>query len=136
MHQKISSLLNFVPFVSTCLTYLHASRASNYYVLTCLGALNYYVAMCLRALIYYVPTWLRVYVSSFFTCLYILACQYKFFTVIYLRALNHFLPTRTHFFTCLPAFNHPFTSAPCIVVFLWIMWPFIPFKTPKQSLLL
>ena len=77
--------------VPTCL------RASNYYVLTCLGALHYYVAMCLQALNYYVPTWLRAYVSSFFTCLYILACQYKFFAAIYLRALNYFLSTSAHF---------------------------------------
>ena len=112
MHQKNFEFVTFrafrahVPYVvPTCLTYLYVSRAyvptclraSNYYVLTCLGSLNYYVAMCLRALNYYVPTWLRACVSSFFTCLYILACQYKFFGPIYLRALNYFLSTSAHF---------------------------------------
>ena len=109
MHQKNFEFVIFrafrahVPYVvPTCLTYLYVSRA---YVPSCLkllrpyflGALNYYVAMCLWALNYCVPTWLRADVSSFFTCLYILACQYKFFAPIYLRALNYFLSTSAHF---------------------------------------
>ena len=42
------------------------------------------------------------------------------------------------FFTCLRAYNHSqkilrLTSILRIAVLLWIIWPFIPFKTPKQA---
>ena len=70
-----ASLLNYVPFVPTCLTCLCTLRALNYYVPTCLHALHYCVPTCLLALNYYVPTYLSclrpspVYMPLNFTCL-------------------------------------------------------------------
>ena len=70
-----ASLLNYVPFVPTCLTCLCTLRALNYYVPTCLHALHYCVPTCLLALNYYVPTCLSclrpspVYMPLNFTCL-------------------------------------------------------------------
>ena len=45
---------------------------------------------------------------------------------------------RLYFPQCLIAYNHAenilrLTTIPRIVFFLWIVWPFIPFKTPKQT---
>ena len=62
------SLLNYVPFVPTCFTYL-----------TCLCALRAYLPSCLKLIRAYVPTCLRAYGS---TCL---------------RALIFHMPTCLHF---------------------------------------
>ena len=45
---------------------------------------------------------------------------------------------RLYFPQCLRAYNHAenilrLTTIPRITFFLWIIWPFIPFKTPKQT---
>ena len=70
-----ASLLNYVPFVPTCLTCLCTLRALNYYVPTCLHALHYCVPTCLLALNYYLPTCLSclrpspVYMPLNFICL-------------------------------------------------------------------
>ena len=77
------TLLNYVPFVPTCLTSMRAYistclaclRALRTYVTTCLRVLNSYVPTCLRALIFYVPTCLVLLLSP---CL---------------RALNYYMPT-------------------------------------------
>ena len=110
--------------------------------LTCLRASNYYAPTCLRALNYYVPTcpyFSRVYVRSFFTCLlaYVRIYIYIFHAYVPL-CLKLFRAYARSFFTCLRAYNHSqnilrFTFIPCIAAFLWIIWPFIPFKTPKQT---
>ena len=117
---KLRALRAYAPYVPTCL------RASNYYVPTCLCALNYYVLTCLRA-----------YVPSFFTCLraYMRIYIFHAYVPLYLKLFRTYVPS---FFKCLRAYNHSqnilrFTSIPCIAVFLWIIWPFIPFKTPKET---
>ena len=106
------SLLNYVPYVPT---WLRASRAYAPYVPT-----------CLRALILHVPTCLH------FSRAYVLKCLYIFFMPTCLRAYAR------SFFTCLCAYNHSqnilrLTSISYIAVFLWINWPLIPFKIPKQT---
>ena len=68
-HLSKRSLLNYVPFVPTCVTCLCALRA---YVPSCLKLLRAYVPTCLRALNYYVSTCLgtfRTYVPYIPTCL-------------------------------------------------------------------
>ena len=53
---KKVSLLNYVPFVPTCLTCLCALRA---YVPSCLKLIRAYVPTCLRAFIFHVLTCLQ-----------------------------------------------------------------------------
>ena len=103
-------MLNYLPFVPTCLTCL---RFSSYYVPTCLKLLRTYVPsfsrafMCLRDNIYSSCLKLfRAYVRSFFNCL---------------RACNQSQSILR------------LTSITLIVAFLWIIWSFVPFKTPKQT---
>ena len=109
--------------------------------LLCLHALHAYVLMrltCLYAL--YVPqitTCLRAYIPSFFTCLRAYMRIYIFYAYVplCLKLFRTYLPS---FFTCLRAYNHSqnilrFIFIPCIAVFSWIFWPFIPFKIPKQT---
>ena len=142
MHQKNFEFVTFrafrahVPYVvPTCLTYLYVSRA---YVPSCLkllrpyflGALNYYVAMCLWALNYCVPTWLRADVSSFFTCLYILACQYKFFAAIY---LSYLLALIFHVITCLQPLTHFYTSYCCFSLDHLTFYPIQNHKTKPPA---
>ena len=88
------SLLNYVPFVPTCLRVLCAYAP---YVPTCLKLIRAYVPTCLKLLRAYVPTCLkllRAYVPLFFTCL---------------RAYNHSQNILR------------LTSILCITVFLWII---------------
>ena len=113
-----------MPCVPTCLTCL---RVSNYCVPMYLHALNYYVSMCLRALIFQVPTCLRAYVPIYIFRAYMSSCL-KLFRA-YVRS----------FFMCLRVDKHSqnilrVAAIPRIAVFLWIIWPFIPLKTPKQTL--
>ena len=100
------SLLDYMPFVPTCLTCLRAIRAYAPYVPTCLRASNYYVSTCLkllRALRYYVPTCLRAsnyyYVPTCLTllCAYLPTCPYFYVPTclrdyIYLSSLRTFVP--------------------------------------------
>ena len=114
----LSCLRALRSYLLTCLTCLCASRA---YVSSCLKLLRAFVPSCLKLLRPYVPT-----------------CLYIFFMPTRLRALNYFCTCVRSFFTCLRAYNHAqnilsFTSIPCIAVFFLIIWPFIPFKTPKQT---
>ena len=85
--------------------------------------------MYLRALIFHVPTYLCAYVLIYIFRAYVSSCL-KLYRA-YVRS----------FFTCLRAYSHSqnilrFTSRPRIVVFLWIIEPFLPFKTPKFSIFL
>ena len=106
---------------------LRAIRAYVPTCLTCLCALRAYVPLfftCLRAFIFHVPTCLRTYI--YISHAYVPSCLILF--CAYVRS----------FFTCLRAYNHSqnilrLTSLPYTAVFLWIVWPFIPFKTPKQT---
>ena len=102
------SLLNYVPFMPTCLTCLRAYVPTCLTCLTCLRVLNYYVPTYLRVLIYYVPPYLNLPRAYVPTCLKLL------------RALNHYVPTclRTYvpsffthsrvyiYFSCLRALNY------------------------------
>ena len=91
-HSVITSLLNYVPFVPTCLTCLCALRAYvptclkllRAYVPTCLKLLRAYMPTCLKLLRAYVPTYLellRAYVPTYphFSRAYVLTCVYIFF---------------------------------------------------------
>ena len=109
--------------------------------LLCLHALHAYVLMrltCLYAL--YVPqitTCLRAYIPSFFTCLRACMRVYIFQPYVPL-CLKLFRTYVRSFFLGLCAYNYSqnifrFTSIPCIAVFFWIIWPFIPSKTLKQT---
>ena len=100
-----TSLLNYVPFVPTCLTCLRASRAYAPYLLmrlTCLRAflpqittflrvLNYYVSTCLRALNYHVPTCLKLLLAYVLTCFTFLHAS-KLYVPTCLRALSACVP--------------------------------------------
>ena len=77
-----TSLLNYVPFVPTCLTCLRA---------TWLKLLRTYVPTCLELLRAYVPA------HPHFSRAYMLTCVYIFFMPTCLCALNYFVPTCTHF---------------------------------------
>ena len=109
--------------------------------LLCLHVLHAYVLMrltCLYAL--YVPqitTCLRAYIPSFFTCLRAYMRVYIFQPYVPL-CLKLFRTYVRSFFSGLCAYNYSqnifrFTSIPCIAVFFWIIWPFIPSKTLKQT---
>ena len=84
-----ASLLNYVPFVPTCLTCLCTLRA---FVPSCLKLLLRayvpYITTWLRALNYYVPLFLRAYMPM---------CLYIFFKCACLCAINYFVPTCAHF---------------------------------------
>ena len=133
----LRALCAYAPYVPTCL------RASNYYVPMCLRALNYYVPTCLRALNYYVPTCLRAYAPTWLKLLraYVPTRQRTFIYIFhaYVPSCLKLFRVYVHSFsTCLNASNHSqnilsITSIPCIAVFLWIIWSFIPYKTPKQT---
>ena len=117
------SLLNCVRLVPRCLTCLCTLRA---YVPTCLKLLGAYVPTC--------PYFLPAYVPSFFTCLYI------FLMPPCLHAINYFVSTYAHFSRAYVEISHKIYWGSllhllysCIAVFLWIIWPFIPLKTPKQT---
>ena len=88
MQQVILSLLNYVPFVPTCL------RA--------------YVYIYIYIFHAYVPSCLKLFCATALI-FHVLPC---------LQPLTKYI--EAHFYTC-------------IAVFLWIIWPFIPFKTPKQT---
>ena len=84
------------------------------------------------------PTCLRAYVPLFFTCLRAYVRLYILFHAYVPSCLKLFRAYVRPFLTCLRACNHSqnilrLTSIPCIAVFLWIIWPFIHFKTPKQT---
>ena len=105
------SLLNYVPFVPTCLT---CRRGYMPYVPMRLTCLRVYVPTCLRAFILHVPTCLH-----FSRRAYVLKCLYIFFMPTCLRTYAR------SFFTCLCAYNHAqnilrLTSISWIAVFLWI----------------
>ena len=118
--------------MSTCLKLLRA------YVRTCFKLLRAYVPMCLKLIRAYVPlffTYLRAFIFHVPTCLR--AFVYIFYVYVpSCRKLFHaYLGS---FLTCLRAYNHSqnilrLTCIPCIAVFLWIFWPFILFKIPKQT---
>ena len=83
------SLLNYVSFVSMCLTCLCALRA---YVPSCVKLLRAYVPACLKLLRAYVPT------CPYFSRAYVLTCVYiYFFMPTCLCASNYFAPTCAHF---------------------------------------
>ena len=118
-----------MPYVPMCL------RSSNYYVLTCLYALNYYVPKCLRAYVTWVATFLRALIFHAPIC----SCMPIYIFRGYLPScLKSFRNYSHSFFTCLRASQNilRLISTPRIVALLWIIWPFIPLKTPKQSLML
>ena len=71
------SLLNYVPFVPTCLTCLCALRAYAPYVPTCLRALNYYLPTCLRAFIFHVLTCLQSLTKYIEAHFYTLHCWFS-----------------------------------------------------------
>ena len=142
---KLCGFRAYVPYVPTC---LRALRAYAPHVPTCLRASNYYVPSCLLASNCYVPTCLRVFVPQITTCLRTFLPQIvtslRAYVPIYIfhantsSCLKLFCTCVRSFFTCLRAYNHAqnilsFTSIPCIAVFFLIIWPFIPFKTPKQT---
>ena len=79
---------------------------------------------CLRALNYYMPTF------PHFSRVYVLTCLHIFFVPMCLCALNYFVPTSALFYVF--AYLKPLTKY-SITVFLRIIWPFIPFNTPKQT---
>ena len=136
----LSCLHAFVPQITTCLrvTCLKLPRP---YVLTCLKLLRVYVPMYLKLLRAYVPMcpyFSRGSVPSFFTCLGAYVRLYIFFHAYVPSCLKLFCVYKRSFLTCLRSYNHcqnilRLTSIRCIAVFLWIIWPFIPFKTPKQT---
>ena len=75
----------------------------------------------------YVPTYLRAYLRL-----------YIFFHANVPSCLKLFHVYVHSFSTCLHAYNHSqnilsIISIPCIAVFLWIIWSFIPYKIPKQT---
>ena len=121
----------YAPMRLTCL------RAFVPQITTCLRA---YIPTCLKLLRAYVPqttTFLRAYVLSFFTCLRAYMRIYIFYAYVPL-CLKLFRTYVCSFFTCLSTYNHSqnimrFTSILCIAVFFWVIRPFIPFKTPKQT---
>ena len=94
----------------------------------------------LRAYASYVPqitTWLRAYIPSFFTCLraYMRIHIFPAYVPLCLKLFRTYVRS---FFSGLCAYNYSqnifrFTSIPCIAVFFWIIWPFIPSKTLKQT---
>ena len=114
-----------MPFVPTCLTCLCALRA-------CLPS-------CLKLLHAYVPTCLRAYEPKFFTRLRAYMRIYIFHAYMPL-CLKLFRTYVCSFPTCLCAYNHSqhiYWGSPLYLVllgFFWIIWLFIPFKTPKQTL--
>ena len=128
------SLLNYVPFVPTCLTCLCILRA---YVPSCLKLLRAYVPSCLKLpLRAYVPTCLKLLRVLIFTCLraylpihifqaYVPSCHKLFRS--YVRS----------FFTCLRENTSQnilrLTSILCIAVSLWIMLTLHSIKNPKRN---
>ena len=102
---------------------------------SCLKLLLAYVPAYLKLLSVYVPTCvklLRVYVP------YVLMCIYIFFVPTCLCALSDFVPACAH---CSCAYVPTATQKIywgsllylVLLFFLWIIWHFIPFKTPKQT---
>ena len=94
--------------------------------LTCLRVFVPQITTCLRAFLPQIVTSLRAYVPIYIFHANTSSCLKLFCTCV------------RSFFTCLRAYNHAqnilsFTSIPCIAVFFLIIWPFIPFKTPKQT---
>ena len=89
-----TSLLNYVPFVSTCLTCLRASRAYAPYLpmrLTCLRAFLPQITTFLRALNYHVPTCLKLLLAYVLTCFTFLHAS-KLYVPTCLRALSACVP--------------------------------------------
>ena len=141
----LRALCAYAPYVPACL------RGWNYYVLTCPKLLRAYVPTCLRAYVStrlkllraYVPTslkLLRAYVPTYphFSRVYVLKCVYIFFMPTCLCALNYFVPMCAHFSRAyVPTTTHKIYWGSLLYLvllfFFWIIWPFIPFKTPKQT---
>ena len=123
--RAIRAYVPYVPYLPQISTYLHA------YVPSFFTFLRAYVLTCLDISIYlYICISIYIYISIYITYIYIYI--YIYFIHICLRA---YVPS---FFTCLRVYNQSqnilkLTSIPCIVAFLWNVWPFIPFKTPQQS---
>ena len=89
-----TSLLNYVPFVSTCLTCLRASRAYAPYLpmrLTCLRAFLPQITTFLHALNYHVPTCLKLLLAYVLTCFTFLHAS-KLYVPTCLRALSACVP--------------------------------------------
>ena len=97
-----TSLLNYVPFVPTCLTCLRVYvphvpmrltclRAFLPQITTFLRALNFYVSTCLRVLNYHVPTCLKLLLAYVLTCFTFLHAS-KFYVPTCLRALSACVP--------------------------------------------
>ena len=109
------SLLNYVAFVPTCLTFLLAYVPYVPMRLTCLLVFVPQITTCLRA---YVP----IYIFHANTS----SCLKLFCTCVH------------SFFTCLRAYNHAqnilsFTSIPCIAVFFLDYLTFHSIQNPKTN---
>ena len=87
-HLLKPSLLNYVPFVPTRLTYL---RALNYYVPTWLRLLCTYVPTCHIILSAYRPA------CTHFLRAYVLTCIYIYFCICMRSCLKFLVPTYVHF---------------------------------------
>ena len=94
------TLLNYVPFVPTCLTSMRAYIST---CLTCLRALRACVPTCLRVLNYYVPTCLHALIFHVPTCL-ILLCAYVTTRPHFARAYVTTCLCGYIYFSCLRAF--------------------------------
>ena len=104
----------------------------------CLCALRAYMPSCFKLLSAYVPTCLKLLCAYVSTYLRANVRLYIFFHAYVPSCLKLFRVYVHSFSTCLHAYNHSqnilsITSIPCIAVFLWIIWSFIPYKTPKQT---
>ena len=132
----------------TCLKCLHALSAYALYVPTCLRASNYYMTTCLKLLCAYetmCPYFSRASVPSFFTCLRAYMSVYIFLQIYIYDIYFTYMPVYI-FISCLRALifhvlrslqpltkyivAHFYTLYCC---FSLDIWPFIPFKTPKQT---
>ena len=132
----------------TCLKCLHALSAYALYVPTCLRASNYYMTTCLKLLCAYetmCPYFSRASVPSFFTCLRAYMSVYIFLQIYIYDIYFTYMPVYIfisclralifHVLTCLQPLTkyivaHFYTLYCC---FSLDIWPFIPFKTPKQT---
>ena len=108
------SLLNYVAFVPTCLTFLLAYVPYVPMRLTCLRVFVPQITTCLRAFLPQIVTSLRAYVP-----IYIFHANTSSFHKLFCTCVRSF-------FTCLRAYNHAqnilsFTSIPCIAVFFLII---------------
>ena len=126
------AFLAHVPYAPTCLR-AFVPQVTMRLRASCLKLLRAYVPAYLKLLSVYVPTCLkllRVYVP------YVLMCLYIFFVPTCLRALSDFVPACAY---CSCAYVPTATqkiywgSLLVLLFFLWIIWPFIQFKTPKQT---